>query len=384
MAREMRARVTSSSRRDRRSARVGLMTFHWATNYGAVLQAFALQEFIARYASVLIVPFVPLRVRSYEVVRSLLRCEWRWFAREREVARFRRRYLKIGVGRIGRSSSLGKISQNFDLFVTGSDQVWNETILLTAEKKPMLAYYLDFVRESKAKVAYAVSFGADELSSRASEVVKSPIAELGAIGVRERSGQNLVSDLGLQARLTVDPTILLGVRGFEPIVGAASDSTSAFGLFAYIINDNGTLPTTVVKEVTSRLPELRSMPSYGGEAVGVCEWLSGLRSSRFVVTNSFHAVVFAVLFHKEFIACSIPGSAMNDRIRTLLQLVGLADRYIEDPNDVSRLVQEAVGNDIQWDQVDKMIEPARADSESFLLAAFEAAGVRSRADGLVS
>lgn len=377
----MQLRPSDASGTNRRITRVGVMTFHWATNYGAVLQAFALQEFISRHASVVMIPFVPIRVRSYEIVRSLVRRDWRWFAREREVARFRRSYLRIGQRRICRSRALRDIGQDFDVVVTGSDQVWNETILLTAEKAPMLAYYLDFVPESKAKVAYAVSFGADTLSPQARQAVKSSIADLGAIGVRERSGQELVSDLGRRASLTVDPTILLGADGFEQIVRSASNNLPRFGLFSYIINDNGALPDVLREEVASRLPELRSLPSYDGEAVGVSDWLAGLRSSEFIVTNSFHAVAFAVLFHKKFVACAIPGSAMNDRIRTLLQLAGLPDRYVEDINDIPRLVKEAVDTEVRWDQVDDRLSSARDSSESFLLSALHAAGIRLRIEG---
>ena len=107
-------------------------------------------------------------------------------------------------------------------------------------------------------------------------------------------------------------------------------------------------------------------PVYRGQAVGVSEWLEGIRSSRYLVSNSFHAIVFALLFHTDFVAVAIPNSRMNDRIRTLLALVGLENRYFENADQVESGLDRAMAHKIDWLEVDKRLNAARIRSSEFL------------------
>lgn len=112
---------------------VGTVTFHWASNYGAILQAYALQHFLkSRGLDTEIIDYRPLRPRLIRTVERLRRREMSEFIRERRMRQFRRRHLDVSGRTYVSRRQLGESAALYDAFICGSDQIWNEWFTLNA------------------------------------------------------------------------------------------------------------------------------------------------------------------------------------------------------------------------------------------------------------
>lgn len=340
--------------------RIGVMSFEWGTNYGAVLQSYALQQAFGKLGyRAEAINFVPWRMRVHEVVKWVLRGQINELKKEFSIGQFRKHQIQRAKRRYVTSRGLARKRPDHDIFVTGSDQVWNETVLMKAERQPCLAYFLDFVPPGKPKISYAASFGSDTLTPNAAKLVLPSLSGFTRIGVRERSGVSIIENLNLSAELVPDPTLLLSPDDYAPIL---SESPRPGGIFRFIMND----PTDRVKEFVDAVTGPSGFHScYSGEGVHVGEWLGRLRSSDLVATSSFHAVVFALLFRRQILAVRLPGSKMNGRIESLLQMVGLERLYFS-PDANPQEAARQISRPIDWDAVEHRIHSLRGDGYRFL------------------
>lgn len=341
--------------------KVATVTFHWATNYGALLQAHALQRFLETCGwETEIVDYRPgwtVLLRALERVRHGRFSE---FALEARLRRFRRDYLTVSRRTYRSNRSLRSAAFDHDVFISGSDQVLNESFVRHAEVRPTLSYYLDFVPDDRVRVAYAVSFGTDCLSADISKLVLPELRRFTAIGVRENTGKTIVEALGLPATLVVDPTLLLTASHYEKMFADQVQERRS-GVFPFILHHAQGTPESVIRHVRQRYSEVCRE---GSRQAAVPEWLAAIRNAELVVTNSFHAVVFALLFHTPFISIAVEGSGMNDRLATLLGAVGLQSRLVTafNPQEISRLCEEV----IDWVSVDEIVNRLSSESARFV------------------
>lgn len=323
------------------------ITFHWATNYGAILQAYALQETLkALGMETRIIDYIPkqykktlfrcLRGRSVQQIRKQLRD----YRKEKKLEKFRKVYLQR-TERFETQAQLEAYEWEEACYFSGSDQVWNPYFTMQGEGKPTSVYYLGFAPETCRKTAYAVSFGVTEMSTEMSRFIQPYLERLDRISVREKTGQTLVEDLGLQAQLVCDPVFLLSKGKYEELIRRSASREQK--VFRYMLHQNSLSET-----------DLLSME----------EWLSGIQNAKLVVTNSFHATAMALIFHVPFVTVLVQGSGMNDRIITLLETVGLTDRIVEkwEESMLTKITQ-----DIPWNQVDERLSFIRKDSMDFLM-----------------
>lgn len=337
--------------------KIATITFHWANNYGAVLQAYALQQFINQQGiDSEVINYIPFKLYARETLRQIFRRNMDFFKKRKKIREFVRTYVNCSSKTYFNYKQLCKCK--YDVVIAGSDQIWNEWFLFHAEKKPCLSYYLKFCPKQCKKIGYAVSFGTEELKAETKKIVLPQLQEFCAIGVRENSGQRILSDLQITNQLVCDPTLLLKREHYESLLHISSKNI--VDVFEYIIRGNRETDRVVTK-VTEQLGVIRKPQNN----VGVCEWLSALNNARLVVTDSFHATVFSLLFHKPFIVMSAHGKKMNDRIHTLLHLVGLEERFyfLHETCDVTRLLNTK----INWEYIDEKIEEIRHSSQVWLL-----------------
>ena len=370
--------------------KVGIVTFFCVPNYGAMLQAYALWKYLEgrghrvefidyAFGNARRIPlwkcFVSRHLRGcINVIRKKLKSYVRFnivrfsdtFPRTRSITTF---------------AGLEEIGEKYDVLIVGSDQMWNP---LWCSDKTLSIVMLDFAAKCKKRIAYAVSFGVKEWEKehKADEAGRL-LREFDAISVREESGMKLVWELSGRddAKWMIDPTLLHAASFYEPLLCSECRKQHRY-IFSYILDEwvNDEDVESVLRAVmaASRIDEIHTdKVSASGILAPICKllgvkskvlvgtWLSEISNSDFVVTNSFHGTVFSVLFHKPFLTIPVSGkmSGMNERLVSLLSMVGLESRIIN-TKDVDGC-SDVIGSAIDWDEVDRRLDAERAKAAAF-------------------
>lgn len=354
---------------------VGILTFHFSENFGALLQAYALRRwFVEQGCSTSFITYFPEHVEQGgafrismkpQVLRANLKIAYLKAAallhhamgsddQERKFAEFRRDQLGIDEPSVGTLAQLADYPKRFDLYVAGSDQIWSPSVQYGFDP----AYFLDFVREGAGRrIAYAASFGTDSLPQPRMSQLSPLLRNLDAVSVRELSGVQIVRTAsGIEPACVPDPT-LLHTEYDELLTGREAEQRGH--VFCYALRTGEHIRDTAHQvarafgaEVISPYNIHRRWREIGRTVhPGPIEWLSHVRNSAYVVTNSFHGAVFSILFQKPFVVVGLPGarSAMNARSKNLLGQLGLMDRFLERYSE--RGVAALLEAPIEWSSV---------------------------------
>ena len=373
------------------SLKIGLLTYHFSDNYGALFQAYGLREWLRKEGHT--AEFVNYHPRYVEEGGSFDRVydprRWkknltigymkavhywsRWFGdrkQQREFDAFRSEFLGLDGPRRYSAEDLAEDIRELDMLICGSDQIWNPSIQRGLDP----VYFLSFsAAAGLCRISYAPSFGKRNLDSAYDEDAKAFLGSLDGISVRERSGAEIVSGLaGREAVIAPDPTILLGA--FGDLVDQDTRDMAGNHIFCYALRSD--VPIRQVAErvgevlgakiLSPRTSRQRWRDIGTGVRPGPVDWLRSLVSSRFVVSNSFHGIVLSILHHRPFIAVGLPAAkgALNERALDLLEQVGLLGRFMKTYSSVriDALVSEA----IDWDEVDSCLARLRGVGERYL------------------
>ena len=370
------------------SPQVGILTYHFADNYGAVLQAYALQhaleelgcvasfvdydpDYVARGGS-FVIPINRARLRAnlitaYQKYVHLRSCFAGTSPQRMKFREFRDKHLKICETKYKTHKALKKDPPRFDAYVCGSDQIWNPSPQFGVDP----AYYLDFGLPETKRISYAASFGKGEVDPEYHAEIAPLLRQMDSISTREESGVRIVREIsGQDCQWVPDPTLL--VRDYSGII--ASEPTEKDYLMSYVLRDGGYIGD-VLKHASEQLGIEVVVPHNPmkrwkdvGRVVypGPSEWLSLIKSARVVVTNSFHGTVFCILFRKCFISVGLSGqhAKLSERAVSLLGRLGLTDRFISsyDPQEITRLLEQ----EVNWAQVEDRIEQWREEAKEYL------------------
>jgi hypothetical protein len=360
--------------------KIGVTTFQWADNYGALIQAHALQTFLqARGHEVQIVDYRP--ETGAALVRRWLSasprgCVRKWEANWKKLLfeRFRKKHL-VRTPEVFRSASeLRKIADRFDLLIAGSDQVWNPKWLVQSEGLFDL-YFLSFAGSKTRRISYAASIGHSDLSTLTDEwkqMLAVRMKAMDAISVREQSGVELVRQLcgRTDAVCVADPTLLLDRAHYDQLAGTSVEQNPY--LFSFVLHgleqDAAEACRSVAEQLGLKIVCCNAGKTglHSGYTLPSPEgWLRNIRDARFVVTNSFHCTVFCLIFHVPFVAVLIDGEngSMNSRITGLLKAVGLTHRIISPGEKLGDNIYTAK---IDWDKVEREIDIMKTGADGFL------------------
>lgn len=347
--------------------KIGILTFHWGTNYGGVLQSFALQTFLKKQGfDVQIVNFAPpsfrdsifrcFRTKSPKVVYSNLKN----FIKEKNIEKFRKLNLNL-TKRYYAIKELDNLAEDFDVLITGSDQVWNPYGI----QNHGLTYFLPFKGKCK-KISYAPSFGCVEYPKDVLNKVVPLIKDFDAISVREKSGLSILGDVGItNVQLMPDPTLLLDKIDYLNLIKTAKKRKSNYAFF-YTLQPNQKLMSEIYKNADNKMKTISTLNTESS-IMGIESWIGTIYHSDFVVTNSFHGVIFSLLLNKSFIVIPIEGTltGMNDRIYTLLEMFDLKERLVDVFDE--KTMYEKIKNPIDWHRIEKVHHKIRQMASSFLL-----------------
>lgn len=333
--------------------RIGILTLPLHTNYGGMLQAYALQTVLERMGHEVKLlnrlhyrrlapwrlPFAYTKrfIRKYMLRENIhIRQEW-YFNRtypiiSQHIRTFVDKYIKCQ----NINDLTGVQEKDFDAIIVGSDQIWRPSY-----NKKIEDAYLGFARRwSIKRIAYAASFGTDEwqYTVKQKNICSGLLRRFDAVSVREESGVTLCRKyLGVDAQHVLDPTMLLEADDYVRLIKNACVPQSKGNLLTYILDetlekksfiariaqDKGLTPFQVNNPKVNDInvsADQRIQPS-------VEQWLRGFYDAKLVITDSFHACAFSIIFNKPFIAIGNKERGMA-RFLSLLRMFRLEDRLI--------------------------------------------------------
>ena len=266
---------------------------------------------------------------------------------------FRTEYLPL-TKRYESNESLKADCPDAEVFIAGSDQIWNP--VFENGKDP--AFFLEFVPENKKKLSYAASFAVDELSGENSQRIKPWLSKFDAVSVREKSGVNILNSLGVKSEAVLDPVFLLEESRWEDIAVKPEKNgyilVYDFDQNPEILNIAKKLSEETGKKIVSVFP--MDIANEVWSEMGPREFLGAILNADFVISNSFHATAFSLIFGKEFSVVNRK-EKINTRMRDLLLSVGLEDRLISDYVEL---------NNIDWQKVNALLKLQIDKSKRFL------------------
>ena len=375
--------------------KIGILTLPLNSNYGGVLQAYALQTVLKRMGHDVLEVELKKNLRwqyppLWKIPLSFgKRFLFKYIVRRKNqkilLERYERKIYPLLVHDIfdfiSKYINQFKVDKfidckgKFDVWICGSDQIWRYKYY-TFFEGDIANVYLKFLGDDSCKrIAYAASFGTDNWEYPAKETAecKNWIQKFDAVSVREETGVKLCSTYyDIKAKHVLDPTMLLSKDDYVDLIEKSDVPKSKGNLFCYIL-DNTDEKMNVVKNIEKQ----RHLSSFfmKGDCGNWTEdlekriqppvesWLRAFYDSEFIVTDSFHACVFSILFHKQFLVIGNKERGLA-RIYSLLSMFGLEDRLTSDTGlDINRM------KTIDYDRVDEILAKHREESRTFLIQA---------------
>lgn len=326
--------------------RIKTITCHDVYNVGASLQAYALAAYLRELGhEVEIIDYKPdylsnhyrlfglnnpaydkpfLR-EAYQIAKFPERLRARFSKRKKEYDRFTRKLLPITEVRYTSNEELKCHPPVADVYFAGSDQIWNT--LFKNGRDP--AFYLDFVPEGRIKAVYAASFATEEIESGWEPQIRKWLSALDYISVRESSGVKLAEKMGASGIVQVlDPVFLLGADQWRSIEKDMRLNEPYLLLYDFDRNP-------VLSEFAKDIAKKNSWKIYSILSNDCCDrcfvqegpqaFVSLVYHAEFVVSNSFHATAFSLIFHKQFVVFERK-EGINTRMRDMVDLAGISDR----------------------------------------------------------
>ena len=205
---------------------------------------------------------------------------------------------------------------DYDAFVVGSDQVWRKRI---AAKNLPYFFFKHLQSIDKPKIACAVSFGTDVIELTGDEIsyYGNLYKQFTAVSVREKSGLSILEQLGWnnpKAIHLLDPTFMLAKTDYQKIINTSETKTSKGNLFCYILD-----MTQEKEDIIKQIALEKKLTPYCvslNDNVSIPQWLRSFNDAEFIITDSFHGLVFAIIFNKPFklIRNEFRGNARFDSI----------------------------------------------------------------------
>ena len=348
--------------------KVGILTFHRAINYGAALQTYALAHkmnelgFDAEVAD----------YRNPHIENSFHKFSFSKINSPGKAAAFvlgfRNRHKKKKAferfmsltPKGNRCDIAGQLEkEGYDLFVTGSDQVWNPDC--TEFDK---TYFLDFTEHEK-KASYAASFGVSSLDERYAGKAGELLKDYKYIAVREKQGAEIVKNIAdREATVVLDPTLLLDKKQWQTVAKPSKYGKRKFLLVYMLLNSSSLLNFAEKKAKEQNLEIIcigngrRKNVTYAKD-IGPDEFIDLFMRAEMVVTNSFHGTAFSINFNKEFyVELHNVKKSRNSRMEDVLELFDLKSRLIMDG--------EGTNEQVNCEKVRGILEEERKRSINYI------------------
>lgn len=329
--------------------KIALITIHRTVNYGAVLQAYATKEVLSQYGEVSMIDydnrflahhidllrFEPTVHGALKLAHDLLRLPYRISA----IAKFRH-FIHMNFNltpRLTAEELMDGKAGVFDVYVCGSDQIWNPEIV-SADKTIDPIFFLAFAPKEAKKLSYASSIGHHHYTDEEKRQVKELLKDFAMITTRESDGVKKLSEIlpGKEIHHVLDPTLLLSKEEWLKALDIKLKEPKEKYILVYSVPRTMLIRKAVeyyskklglkVVAIDQMLFPLTKVDKHVRTA-GPKEFVQLFANAEFVITDSFHGTCFAVNFGKPFVSVS-PGKSAN-RIENLLALIEMPERLIQ-------------------------------------------------------
>ena len=364
---------------------VGLQTPHYAPNYGAKLQAFAVAEALRQLGfDIEYINRRPLKASMYNGLID------RWLMSKEEhriekLMQFEDDWLQPQTKPLYSNDDFKNLDvSKYYAVVVGSDQMWRDDYFHAGFE---LTPYLFYVDSSKIKkIAYAISFGKDTCKhpeARKKEI-KRLIHQFSSLSVREKSGVNILrGEFDAKGVWVCDPTLLHKAKTYIDKFHLVKSQENNHIITSYILDQSTCffkksekiaqmmeLPLVplakkrtselLYKRYFNRIPRCSKMPS-------VTEWLNQIYTSDFVVTDSYHGLLFSIIFRKQFVVYDRTAGG-SERYNSILDHLGLKDRLFNKEDCIDSVVNK-LKEEIDYEAVEHKLDAFRALSIEYLRSA---------------
>lgn len=373
---------------------VGIATIHAINNFGSLLQAFATQVVVERigYKTSIINYKYPneYHLSEYKKKSPYAICKQN-FAMRLKLALYARTCMKRNAQRkqmlfqrererllvetslYSTMQSLRDCPPKFDIYLTGSDQVWNPRYMCGDN-----TYFLDFIKDVP-KIAFSASFGTTSLTEEEKGYIRPLLNQYSSISLREQSGVTMVEDIcGKESQCTCDPTLLLtgeewgNIFDDEPII--KGDYILCY-ILTYTANPYP-YATKLIKHIQKHLNKkvvildetgrywldfkYQSFRSYGPREI-----INLFKNASFIISSSFHGAAFSVNFQKDFYSL-FPKGVKDERQESLLKLIGAENRFIHVGDPLPSPSTLKIQN---WESISEKLNTYRQHSINYLTSA---------------
>ena len=366
--------------------KIGKITLDGYFNYGNLLQNYALQQILLQYAD---------KVESiwHTEENFLPQCYWQWTWKQPikyllNWRNFRTNFINGHNGcemvRQGKLKDwadryihfrkdvkdLRNVVDEYDYFVTGSDQVWNPYFNNDAYIKENFLMFAP----SEKRVSYAASISAPSIPENKISLYKEGLAGMHALSLREQAGADLVKEIfGRHAEVHVDPTLLLTPDEWDKVSRVPAWYHGGNYILTYFL---GKRPDAIIQKVAKKagLPIVNILDEnvYEHYVTGVDEFLWAIKHASVMYTDSFHGTVFSILYRTPFVVCNRLGNdvteKMGSRIDNLLKLFNLENR--RGTKDNSYTIPSPLDAP-DWSKIDSVLEQERNRSAEYFKRVFE-------------
>lgn len=364
--------------------RIKILTTYDVYNYGASLQAFALQTYLMDLGN-------NVEIINYQPEYLTRKYDYRWVNPEsrmshNNITRFIYRILKY----VQRQTTLGRkrkfddfnhkilketkhiyytykdlcqSTPEADLYIVGSDQIWNVFYETGRDK----AFYLDFVNKG-IKASYAASFSFLDIDNENLERIRKSLSTFKAVSVREYQGLDILNKIGIKGTWVLDPVFLLTIDKWKTLMSDFK-KTEPY-LLVYDFEGNSLLEKFAknyakkkelkIYSITDTYPRLYADKNFNN--AGPKEFLSLIYGCDAFVSNSFHGTAFSIMFHKPVFVFNRNRHKVNSRMQSLMKLFGLERCIIYDEVDCNR----AINASFNFSEIDRIKESNLLISKLFL------------------
>ena len=359
--------------------KIGILTFQNTRNYGAMFQAYALQEKICSlgYDCDIIDYRAKFIDKNYKIIKL---SEARTFKKiikyiitnnnliekKEKFDGFVEKYLKLSK-KTYTKENIDEMENDYDKIIVGSDQVWN--LKLTGNET---VYFLDLINNSNKKYSYAASFGSSNILDEHKYFLKQALNDFNKISVREETGKEIVKTVSNNtAKVVLDPTLLLSKKQWLNFASCQGDKLKLKKdyIFLYRIAMTPTIVQFTKKLAKKHNCEVVYVNDYKFSIFGFKnvfdfspnEFLYYLSNARYVVTSSFHGVVLSINLNKNFFfELSNEKKNGNARIENIVSKLDLYNREIKNGENID------IQNNIDYKIVNDKLELLKKDSVNFL------------------
>lgn len=368
--------------------RIGVLTLPLHNNFGGILQAYALQRALTglghkavlidrfKYASV--GPwykkhpiYLKRAIEKFLLQKDItVRVDVEQNRVPKAIAKNTDRFINRYIKRFFTKDFTNITERDFDALIVGSDQIWRPKYFFSKIENA----YLDFAKEWNIKrIAYAASFGTEEweYTEEQTRNCSRLLKKFNAVSVRESSAVKLCNEkFKVEALHVLDPTMLLEKDEYINLFKETETAKSDGNLFCYIL-DSGTEKDDIINTIAT---EKRVKPFYVNSKYEdlaapleeriqqpVEKWLRAFYDAEFVITDSFHACVFSIIFNKPFIIYGNKERGMA-RFESLLKMFTLEERLVTSLNEINTVLEKP----INWNMVNSIHKHMKEKSLSFL------------------